>query len=189
MQSNFPILMNQSRRSNRPIRVRMMILDPRNQVLCLHYANYRNRSRTSELFQRTWTPDEVRAELVATTIKTITLNNSVNAVNCELRFRNFLSQFRYDASNTQITVTQEDPQEPAFQYLRGSRFFEYYRRESRLIWDQSGLFDLDKFAQTNFDNERVIFDFIKIFLDDTTSAEALSPKVASILRCDRSPYA
>jgi hypothetical protein len=131
----FPILRRQSKAHKRQVNVRITILDPRNDKLCKDYAEYRNSVRSSELFHTEWTKEDVQKELIVTIAKTVRLNAEQNNVHCELKYKNFVSQFRFDISDGQIMVTQEDPQEPGFAYPRGSLFFKYYKRESQLIWD------------------------------------------------------
>lgn len=130
----FEIMKDQSGRENRPSRIRLIVLHPANDALCGYYATYRNRSRSSEMFQVNWSTDRVKEELIITLLKTIKLHAGSNYITCEIGFRNFVSQYRSDMSNNQVTITQEDPQEPAFQYPRGSKFYEYSRRENQLIW-------------------------------------------------------
>ena len=116
-----PILLEQSSRNNRNVRVRMLVIDPSDNQLCQKYADYRNRSRSGHLFQNKWTKEDVQAQILVTLAKLVNLHHDSNFFSCEIRLRRFLSQFRVDASYDQLTVTQEDPQEPAYQYPRGSR--------------------------------------------------------------------
>lgn len=185
----FPILDNSSRRNNRPVHLRMMILDPRNLDLCERYANYRNQSRSSEILADNWTPETVRIELLTTIAKTALLNAETNQVQCEIRFRHVLSQFRVDASDDWIVVTQEDPQEPAFSYPKGSKFFDYYRRENRLVWDQSPPFDLAAITPNQVSDRVDLKNNLIAFIGGEANETGLVEASISLLDDDRSPYA
>ncbi|AZV77134.1 hypothetical protein EBB79_03990 [Parasedimentitalea marina] len=184
----FPIVQKHSHQNNRRVNVRMMVLDPRNDALCGQYAKYRNRSRSSEMFKEDWTMQKVQEELIATVARTVLLNAVENHVHCELRFRNFLSQFRFDVSSDQVMVTQEDPQEPAFSYPRGSRFFEYYKRENQLIWDQSPSFDIHSITPEPDQMENGMAAMLSEFLGRDTADKTVE-RALELLAADRSPYA
>ena len=185
----FPILDDSSRRNNRPVHLRMMILDPRNLALCERYVNYRMQSRSNELFADNWTTKTVRIELLTTIAKTALLSAKNNQVQCEIRFKCVLSQFRIDASDDRIVVTQEDPQEPAFSYPKGSKFFDYYRRENRLIWDQSPPFDLAAITPDKVSDKIDLKNKLIVFIGDGASEVDLVEASINLLEDDRSPYA
>lgn len=185
----FPILRKQSQQNNRQVRVRMMILDPRNSDLCKKYAEYRNRSRSSDMFQDEWTTKKVQEELIATVLRTAELNVENNQVKCELRFRTFLSQFRFDVSDEHIMVTQEDPQEPAFSYPIGSRFFDYYKRENQLVWDQTPEFDLETVSPRLGEDDTAKTQRLAQFLNEIDGGAVIASKAVAVLEKDKSPYA
>ena len=185
----FPILRQCSQQHNMDVRVRMMILDPRDIVLCEEYAKYRKRCRSNETFRDNWTPEKVRKQLIATVAKTACLHAENNHVQCEIRFRNALSQFRFDKSNDQIMVTQEDPQEPAFSYPRGSRFFDYYQRENQLIWNQSPNFDISEVTPCDAENRDELQSKLNEFMGGDEEAEQLVASSLEIIDNDHSPYA
>ena len=140
--SIFPVLQEFSKSQGKYINVRMAILDPCDEELCQKYANYRNSGRTRNKSENDWTVIDVQSELIVTTVKSLQIDRATsNRVKCEIRYRPFLSQFRFDASREQVLVTQEDQQEPAFQFVKGSRFFDHYQREIEMIWDQSRALD------------------------------------------------
>lgn len=184
----FPIIEQYSLQNNISANVRIMILDPRNDELCDMYAQYRNRSRSSQLFKEDWNKQKVKEELIATVAKTVILNCKNNNVRCEIRFRNFLSQFRFDVSMDQIMVTQEDPQEPAFSYPRGSRFFHYYKRENQLIWDQAPQFDIKTIMPNSDQSNDQLEQILAHFLGGTESLET-ARRALKLLLGDSSPYA
>ena len=185
----FQRLRQRSRQHNMNVSVRMMILDPRNIVLCNKYARYRTQRRSNVTFGDDWTPQTVQQQLIATVAKTACLHAENNQVQCEIRFRTVLSQFRFDKSNYQILVTQEDPQEPAFSYPKGSRFFDYYERENHLIWDQSPNFDIAVVAPIDAENREDLQSKLNEFMGGDEEAEQLVASALEIVDNDHSPYA
>lgn len=184
----FPILEKHAQKQNQRIHIRMVILDPRNDELCDQYAKYRNRSRSSEIFQDHWSKQKVKEELIATVARCIILDQEENQVRCEIRFRSFLSQFRLDVSRDQIMVTQEDPQEPAFSYPRGSRFFDYYKRENQLIWDHASPLPQSITASNYNQCMNMLAEQLASFLGGSDSAK-VADRALELLQSDRSPYA
>lgn len=126
---------------------------------------------------------------MATVQRTVELNSENNQIRCEIRFRNFLSQFRYDVSNDQIMVTQEDPQEPAFSYPIGSRFFDYYKRENQLIWDQTPEFDIDTISPQAGDDDNATTERLAKFMSKIDGGMSIVTSAVAALAKDKSPYA
>lgn len=185
----FPLLKKHSQQNNRPVRVRMTILDPRDMELCQRYADYRKRSRSSEVFKDDWTAEKVRDELVATVAATIELNSGVNHIQCEIRFRSTLSHFRFDVSDDQVMVTQEDPQEPAFSYPRGSRFYDYYKRENQLVWSQCEPVDIGGLGSNSVEVADKLNSELVAFMGSNSDSADIVARSMAILAEGKSPYA
>ena len=185
----FPLLRKHSQQNNRQVRVRITILDPRNLELCQRYADYRKRSRSSEVFKDEWTAEKVRDEVMATVAAAAGLNAEVNHVQCEIRFRTSLSQFRFDVSDNQVMVTLEDPQEPAFSYPRGSRFFDYYKRENQLVWEQCEPLEIGNLSSYTTDVAASLKARLVEFLGGDANITDIVGRSLAILDKDKSPYA
>ena len=188
--SIFPILIESSTSQGKHISIRMAILDPRDKNLCEIYANYRNSSRTGNRSENDWTVVDVQSELVVTTFKSLKIDQAAdNRVKCEVRYRPFLSQFRFDGSTEQVMVTQEDQQEPAFQFFKGSRFFDHYQQEIEMIWGQSTTFNSSIFSQSIFsDIEKLKKEFEQLLSLGKDFEEIWVSAVDKYNR-DKSPYA
>ena len=185
----FASLQSQSKSTNRQINVRVVIIDPSKEELCGYYAKYRNSSRSKEMFQKEWDVDVVRSELLATIIKCLRIHFGPDRISCEVRFRDFLSQYRYDLSSNQVMVTQEDPQEPAYQYPRGSRFFEYCKRENHLMWQQASSRDFREAISCSLDNKESVVAFLSDVFHDCRNIGELAGQAFDLLEHDSSPYA
>lgn len=132
-----PILEARSKSQSVAITIRFIIMDPFNRELCERYAEYRTRSRSSTISPRTWTGLSVQSDLIATVIRLIRAKAAYPSLTIHLGLSPSFSVWRYDKSEREVVMTQEDPQQPAYRYLRGSRFFSYCRQEGELAWDQA----------------------------------------------------
>ncbi|MEM1078938.1 MAG: hypothetical protein AAGI09_10460 [Pseudomonadota bacterium] len=86
-------------------------------------------------------------------------------------------------------VTQEDPQEPAYSYPRGSRFFDYYKRENQLIWEQCELLDIGNLGSDATEMGDGLKARLVEFLGDDADGAATVEKSLAILAKGKSPYA
>ncbi|MEO1252189.1 MAG: hypothetical protein AAFW81_07580 [Pseudomonadota bacterium] len=184
-----PDLVEHSNRENKPCRIRIVILDPDIATLCEQYANYRNRSRSNELFNSEWTCNKVRAELLASIIRILQSHTANNYVSCEIGLRAFLSQYRTDRTREIALVTQEDPQEPAYKYVRGSRFYEHIKRENELIWEQSRKLDLASVSAQTANDRLKLKAALILWVPSLSNDETLLEQAFRIVNNDKSPYA
>jgi hypothetical protein len=156
----FPILEDAVKHSEKRIRVRMTIIDPRDSAACEYYANYRRLSRSHQMFNEDWTARKTQVELVATILTTLRLAQSTPRIIAEIGLGRRVMHMRVDRASSELIATLEDPQEQAFRCLHGSAFYRYYRSQCEMDWEQCSLHIPS--AQT------------KLALDDPTSAaEAL----------------
>jgi hypothetical protein len=147
----FPLLLEQAKRGT-AVRLVMLILDPNDGPLCEYYAQYRSTARTAKR-GRPWTKETIQAELLATVLSAMELRASSVSIDVEIGFVKHVSLFRVDLASERALITQEDSQEPALGYESDSRFYEYYRRDSRMARDQAHLLkqlnSVTKFVLTN----------------------------------------
>lgn len=135
-----PLLGKRSREEALKVRIRFTIIDPREGDLCGTYADYRSRSRTSTLRPRNWDTETVQSDLLATIICLIRAKAEYPQLEVSLGLSRHFGLWRFDRSNDLVIVTQEEPQQPAYRYIRGSRFFAYHRQECEEAWLQSTQF-------------------------------------------------
>jgi len=133
----FPLLLEQVKRGT-VVRLLMLILDPNDDPLCEYYAQYRSTARTAKRGPR-WTRETVQSELLATILCAMELRASSVSMEVEIGFIKHVSLFRVDLATDRALITQEDSQEPALGYESDSRFYKYYRRDSRMARDQAHL--------------------------------------------------
>ncbi|MDK2745692.1 MAG: hypothetical protein KYX67_00020 [Brevundimonas sp.] len=132
-----PLLVRRIPILGHPLPVRVNIIDPAEEAAARAYCTYRRSSRSASLRPNEWTPRHLRVELLATIILILDAAARYPQLSFQLGLAVRISVFRYDRSDNVIVVTQEDPQQPAFLYPRGSRFYDYYRRECDLAWAQA----------------------------------------------------
>jgi hypothetical protein len=132
-----PVLGARSKAESLVISIRFVILDPANVSVCKAYADYRSRSRSSSLRPTHWDLETVQADLLATIICLIRAKARYPNFNVLLGLTPHFGLWRFDRSDEVVIVTQEDPQQPAYRYVRGSRFFAYHRLECDEAWKQS----------------------------------------------------
>lgn len=188
--SIFPILLETSTSQGKHVSIRIAILDPRDKDLCKIYADYRNSSRTGNRSENDWTVVDVQSELIVTTFKSLKIDQTAkNRVKCEVRYRPFLSQFRFDGSTEQVMMTQEDQQEPAFQFFKGSRFFDHYQQEIQMIWGQSSTINFSIFSQSNFSGIENLKSEFQSLLNLGNDFEEVWANAVNKCNSDKSPYA
>ncbi|MEA3063705.1 MAG: hypothetical protein QOJ27_133 [Sphingomonadales bacterium] len=132
-----PILGASSKARSIDIPIRFIIINPANAALCAAYADYRSRSRSSTIAPRSWDTASVQADLLATIICLLQAKARFPRLKVLLGLAPHFGLWRFDRSNDVVIVTQEDPQQPAYRYTRGSRFFGYHRQECEEGWHQS----------------------------------------------------
>jgi hypothetical protein len=132
-----PILGKRTKAESIRISIRFIIINPANTNLCKAYADYRTRSRSSTMRPRAWDIPTVQADLLATIVCLIKAKAEHPQLEIRLGLAAHFGLWRFDRSDEVVIVTQEEPQQPAYRYVRGSRFFAYHRQECEEAWLQS----------------------------------------------------
>ncbi|WP_298198188.1 hypothetical protein [Novosphingobium sp.] len=127
-----PILGARTSRVGKRIALNLVIIDPTNPKACQEYAAYRNTSRSASIVPDPWTAKRVQTELLATMICLIRAKARFPDLGITLGFAPSFGLWRFDRSNRMVMMTQEDPQQPAYYYEEGTRFFAYHSRECAL---------------------------------------------------------
>jgi hypothetical protein len=183
----FPILLEEARRQNKRITVRVVIVDPFNNAASRYYTEYRNSVRSMAFSPDSWSLNRFQSELLATILCASELRQSSALLRVELRLSSRVSLFRYDVSENKILITQEDPQEPAFRVHRGSRFFNYFQTEIEMIWEQSSPMNIDRV--TTIDASALKTVLPSDFIERLGDPEPLLDDALRLARERRSPYA
>lgn len=130
-----PLLIKQARKTRRPIRVEVILLDFRDIGICERYSNYR---QISSFDRQLWDTSYVQKEVLATIIALIDASQSnFGLIDIHLFLSKRLSTFRIEGSSDEILVTREDPKDLAARYSRTHRDFAAFVTEFSWIRDDS----------------------------------------------------
>lgn len=185
-----PALVQRSKLQGANIKIRAVILDPTCSETCQRYAEYRNRSRSSSIAPSAWTKETVQTELLATIICFLQAKASNPQLYVDIGVTETFSLWRYDRSDKQIIATQEDPQQPAYQYQRGSRFYSYHRQECELTWLQCHQLAINPpVSQSVLDEAEVTQLISRILGRRAKQVEAYVPRAYAISLDPVAPYA
>ncbi len=184
-----PVLAGQAKIMGRQIPFRVVIIDPTSLSTARAYCAYRRASRSSPYSDAEWSLEHLQAELVATILVILLARSESPNVMASLGLVSNISVFRYDRSDGAIVVTQEDPQQPAFIYHRGSRFYDYYRKECELSWAQAREVDVHAVGEVSLnDPHSVALALRAIFGDRFERIEACIPEALAAAAARKSPY-
>ena len=185
-----PILDRAATQGNKRIRLRAVITDPRDQAACDYYVAYRRQARSTEFFDDDWSLETIRVELLATIIAIIRLANLNRNIEADIGLRKTISLIRIDRSSDRVITTLEDPQEPAFDYPKGSRFYDYMRRQCAMDWDQCDHLDLSSLnSNCNWEDVSGVHARLSLILRTDFFDRDIVSKALSIFKAGRSPYA
>lgn len=134
-----PELAKQARIANKPIELKLQLIDPLNNDICQKYAEYRRGLNTASGNRKLWTATFVRNHSFATIIKAILISSQEPLLDISIGLKNNFSLFRLDLSSTNVVVTKEDPREVAFVFHKNSTSFNSYIHEFRETFKQTRL--------------------------------------------------
>lgn len=130
-----PVLAKQARQNRLRIRIEVVLLDFRDEVICDKYATYR---KASSFDHKSWCARYVQAEVLATILKLIDASRENRGLlDIHLFLSRRLSTFRIEGSSDEILVTREDPKDTAFRYLRSHRDFSAFVNEFDWVRDEA----------------------------------------------------
>lgn len=130
-----PILVREAPKRRQPIKVEVVLLDFRDEVLCDKYAKYRKASASD---RDSWSTEYVQKEVLATILKIIEASRAnLNWVTVDLYLSKRLSMFRIEGSSEQMLVTREGPKDMGARYRKDHRDFPAYVNEFAWIRDEA----------------------------------------------------
>jgi hypothetical protein len=145
--ATLPTLVKQARKSGTRRKIRIMLIDPDNEKLCLSYALYRNGVRSSK-GESPLTADLVRDQILATILTAAKVSISESLLDVELFVLPSWSVMRIDLSDLYMVMTSEDPGEPGLRADNRTHFYDTYSKDLDLQSKQGrGLPQLDSFSQ------------------------------------------
>lgn len=134
-----PELARFARIKNKPIEIKLQIIDPLNIDLCEKYAIYRRGLNTAATAQnrKMWNSRYVRNQSFATIVKSIIITSQEPLLEISVGLKNNFSLFRLDLCSTSVIVTKEDPREVAFIFYKQSSSFNSYFHEFKETYKQT----------------------------------------------------
>jgi hypothetical protein len=139
--STLPEMGERARREGGRREVRLLILDPRDEALCLRYAEYRQGLQSAKGQQ--WTLQRVRGDLYATVLAALAYGTSM-PLDVTVALKASMSSLRYDLSDSVVVVTREGRQDPALAFPVGSFHYDAYRADILLAQRQAQTVDLTR---------------------------------------------
>lgn len=116
--------------------IRIILLDPDNELLCDEYATYR-RSLKSANNGDIWTSNRVKEEVIATIISALRFKHEEPLLRIDLHLTNHFSAFRFDVSDNYVVVTKEDSEASGLKADQATYFYDSYVDDARLTERQS----------------------------------------------------
>lgn len=169
----------------------VLILDPTNDDLCAKYATYR-RSLGSASQDQPWTKERVRNEIYATILETIITKHREPLLRIDLGLTNYFSSFRFDLSSKYVIVTKEDKLAPAMRCDRGTYFYQSYRDEIMLAYNQARkinqLSNIPPLSVSQLNSEKVEKLFLEMGLDNQGMNEQDFDEVLNLAKNSKNPY-
>ncbi|WP_155638849.1 hypothetical protein [Burkholderia cepacia] len=171
--------------------IRISLLNPSDDQLCEHYANYR-RSLKSAHDGDPWTADLVKSEIVATIVAALRTKHDEPLLDIQISLANYFSSFRLDISDQYTIVTKEDKEAAGLRADAGSYFYDSYKDDLRLTELQSQFVDYDKpIPSANLLSDEILRSIVgelKLFSEDQL-ARLDFPKIMELLKNKVDPYA
>lgn len=116
--------------------IRIILLDPSNDLLCDEYAIYR-RSLKSATRGNRWTKSKVKEEVMATVISALRYKHEEPLLRIEVHLINQFSAFRFDISDQYVIITKEDSEAAGLKADKSTYFYDSYIDDLRLSERQS----------------------------------------------------
>ncbi|NLU97093.1 hypothetical protein B6N13_03155 [Marinomonas sp. UCMA 3892] len=134
--TTLPMMAKSARQEGIGRDIRIILLDPSNDLLCDEYATYR-RSLKSAKNGSLWTKSKVKEEVVATVISALRYKHEEPLLRIEIYLVNHFSAFRFDISDQYVIVTKEDSEAAGLKADKSTYFYDSYIDDSRLSERQS----------------------------------------------------
>ena len=132
-----PELAKLSKKMNRPMDIRLLILDPDNWEICAHYSKYKRGLKGEKKEGANWTVSHVRNQSFATIVKAILLSNAEPLLNISIGLKNHFSLFKTNIYSKAVIITNEDPRRTSLSFSRGTSSYNGYIYEFIEAFKQS----------------------------------------------------
>lgn len=119
-----PTLAAAARQTNSTRSCRLIIMDPKNEVICRAYGDYRSGLRTGR--GNTWDLWNVRKDICTTVVLAAIHESNEPLLDIHLFVKSGSPVYRIDASDKHLILTREDPAEPALACEADTHFFDAF---------------------------------------------------------------
>ncbi|QLY31276.1 hypothetical protein [Nocardia huaxiensis] len=133
-----PSLLERARVDQRPIRVQVELIDPRDEQLCEADAQYRASLQSpGDAARVTWTADRVRRETLATILAIYWYRKQSAFLSIEVALSSTVSTLRWDLSSSCVILNPRNPTTPALKFTRDKPHYRDYNRELLTSFEQA----------------------------------------------------
>ncbi|MBL1073505.1 hypothetical protein JK358_03780 [Nocardia sp. 2] len=133
-----PSLLERARVDQRPIRVQVEIIDPRDEHLCEADAQYRASLQSpGDAARVTWTADRVRRQALATILAAYWYRKQSTFLSVDVALSSTMSTLRWDLSSSCVILTPRNPSTPALKFTRDKPHYRDYNRELLTSFEQA----------------------------------------------------
>lgn len=152
-----------ARRSRRPIRMQVEIVDPDNESLCTEYAHYRaSLAPGKERAAEAWTADRIRKESLATVLAACWYRQRFSFLKIEVGLSTVMTTFRWDMSSQWVMISQEGTAS-AMLFEKGKPHFRAFDRELVASFEQTRQVDVARAKELTLSDEPNVDEVRKLF--------------------------
>lgn len=189
--TTIPELAKIAKNNNHHINLKIQLIDPSNEHVCINYANYRKGLRSSDNSQGKWTKEYVRHEILSTIVSAIIHKSHFPLLDIAIGLKNNFSTLRIDLSSNVAIITKEDKQEPALVCREGSFLYRTYKEEILQTFKEYG--QLNMLLEFDFSLKDLTVDNVREVLEKLGIAKGLNEndyaQIQCILKQNNNPYA
>lgn len=159
-----PECVENARRENRTLFVRLEIVDPTNEELCDMYARfYRSLSTRPDGIGEPWTVDRTRKESFATILAACWYRQRFGLLDIDIGLSSTMTTFRWDMSAHSVIMTQENPSAPALMIERGKYYYDRYSLELLTSLEQARRVPIEQAKTVPLSEEPTVEEVRRLF--------------------------
>ncbi|WP_433564110.1 hypothetical protein ACQP1O_01265 [Nocardia sp. CA-151230] len=152
-----PYFLGRARDESHLLNLRVEVLDPGNEQLCLADAQYRNSLQPQgDASGRPWTADRIRKQSYATALACAWYRQQSEFLTVELGLSSTLSTYRWDMSDNVVIMNQRGSKTPALLFERGKSQYSDFTRELAVSFKQAQPVQLSRDADLRPPSEPTI---------------------------------
>jgi hypothetical protein len=189
-----PECVENARRENRTLLMRLEIVDPTNADLCDRYARFqRSLATRPDGVGETWTLDRARKEAFATILAACWYRQRFGLLDIDIGLSSTMTTFRWDMSAHSVIMTQENPSAPALMIERGKYYYDRYSLELLTSLEQARRVPIEQAKAVPLSDEPTVEEARRLFdvLDLPLPTSFIDRDVADVIRKaiqPRNPY-